>query len=339
MIAVLGGGVAGAAVARALACRGARGVVVFDPRGPGEGSTGAALGGFRTQHGSDLNVRLALASREYFASRADRVKFQAVGYLYLAETAPAAAELEARARLQRDLGLPVTHPEPASKVGFLTTGDLEGANFCELDGVYLPHLVLGALTEEAVAAGAEFRYGSAATTGEVNAAEAVVIAAGVWSSDVGRGLGVELNVTPVERGVFQVGPFDWLRPIPMTLEAGSGYHFRERDGRLLVMGPGDQHDFGHFRQWLAHRAPKAAVERPERHWSGHYEMSPDHHGLVGLTERPGTWACCGFSGHGVMQAPAIGEALAAMILGETPAVDVAALSPRRTARLVDRTQL
>ena len=40
--------------------------------------------------------------------------------------------------------------------------------------------------------------------------------------------------------------------------------------------------------------------------------------MVGETARPGVWASCGFSDHGVMHAPAVAESLAAMILGQTP---------------------
>ncbi|HEX6487486.1 MAG TPA: FAD-binding oxidoreductase [Candidatus Dormibacteraeota bacterium] len=340
MIAILGGGVAGVSTARSLALRGARDVVVFDPRQPGQGSTGAALGGFRTQHGSAINVALSLASREYFAQRADRVGFQPVGYLYVAETPAAAGELAARAQVQRELGLPIEHPSPKALVPFLETGDLLGANYCALDGVYLPPLVLGCYVEEARSAGAELRYGQVAAPVELERADAVVVAAGAWSAEAGRQLGVELAVTPLERAIFQIGPFDWLPPrVPVTLEAGSGYHFRERDGRLLLTGPGDQHAYDHFLAWLERRAPRAAVPDFERHWTGNYEMTADHHPLVGETERPGVWACCGFSGHGVMHSPAVGESLAAMILGETPPVDISALSPLRTEPLVDRTQL
>jgi sarcosine oxidase subunit beta len=125
----------------------------------------------------------------------------------------------------------------------------------------------------------------------------------------------------------------------MTLEAGSGYHFREREGQLWVMGPGDQHSWDHFRAWLELRVPAAALPEPAGHWTGSYEVTFDHHALVGQTERPDVWACCGFSGHGVMQSPAVGASLAAMILGETPPLDISALSPLRTEPLIDRTQL
>lgn len=340
MIAILGGGIAGASLALALAARGRRGVVVFDPGRMGGGSTGRALGGFRTQHRSALGVALALASRPFFERHGDRVGFRSCGYLYLADDEASARELAERAALQRELGLPITHPDPLTLAPFLEVGDVTATNFCALDGVCWPPEVLRAVVEDARSAGVDFRYGQAATEREIESADAVVIAAGTWSPVVGRRLGVELRVESVERAVFQAGPFDFVGPgVPVTLEARSGYHFRARAGRLLVMGPGDQHRWGHFRSWLERRAPAAAAELPEAAWSGLYEVSFDGHALVGATERDRTWAMCGFSGHGVMQSPAVAESLAAMILGRSPAIDLAQLSPLRRVALRDDTQL
>jgi len=59
---------------------------------------------------------------------------------------------------------------------------------------------------------------------------------------------------------------------------------------------------------------------------------------VGKTNRPGVWACCGFSGHGIIQAPAVTESLAAMLLGDTPPIDIAAFNPQRTEPLVEFSQ-
>ena len=330
----------GASVARALALRGRRDVVVFDPRQPGEGSTGRAMGGFRLQHGSALNIELARRSRPYFAERADRVRFRPNGYLYLADTPAMATELARRAEFQESCGVPIDHPDPTRLVPGLKVDDVHASNYCSQDGVYMPALILQCLVEEGRAAGVTFRYGSKATAADLAGAEAVVIAAGVWSGEVGRSLGVRLGVEPLARAVWFAGPFDWLPDsIPMTLDAESGYHFRERDGRLLVMGPGDQDEWEHYREWLTRRLPRAAVAEPESHWKGDYEVTFDHHALVGATERDGVWACTGFSGHGVMQAPIVGECLAAMILGDAPPLDIAALDPLRSEGLVDLTQL
>jgi sarcosine oxidase subunit beta len=340
VIAILGGGVAGAALAWALTGRGRRDVVVFDLLPIGSGSTTKAFGGFRTQQGSPINVMLSLASRPFFAARADQVGFRDVGYLYVACGEQATQELRRRAEFQGSQGLPIEHPDPATMVPFCVVDDVQATNYCRLDGTYLPARILECLVHEATAAGAEFRYGAEARPADLDAADAVAVCAGMWSRKVGEELGVKLGVTPLERGIFTVGPFDWLPPdVPVTLDADTGYHFRERDSYLLVTGPGDPYDWAHHREWLSRFTPRAATDRPAGHWTGFYEMTFDHHPLVGETERPGVWASCGFSGHGVMHSPAVADCLAAMMLGQSPPIDISALSPLRAEGLVDTTQL
>jgi sarcosine oxidase, subunit beta len=339
LVTILGAGVAGASLAFALAKHGRRDVVIFDPAPAPAGSTSKALGGFRTQHGSELNIALALASRSFFVQRAKYVHFQPNGYLYLAETPEVAEELRLRADIQRAFGLPIEHPDPRAIVPWLDTSGIEGANYCSLDGLYVPLDVLGCYVEEARELGVDFRIGAEAGSRDLDA-DVVVVACGVWSPEVGSKLGVTLAVEAVERGVFITGPYDWLGDkVPMTLEAGSGFHFRERDRRLWVIGPGDQHEWGPVRDWLAMRAPRAAVPQPDGYLSGNYEVTFDHHPLVGETSRPGVWSSCGFSGHGVMHSPAVADSLAAMINGDSPRIDIRALSPQRVEPLIDSTQL
>jgi sarcosine oxidase, subunit beta len=339
VVTILGAGIAGSSLAWALARRGRRDVVVFDSAPTPAGSTSKALGGFRTQHGSELNITLALASRDFFVRRAEHVHFQSNGYLYLAESREVAEELRRRAELQRACGLPIEHPDPRDVVPWLNTKGIEGANFCALDGLYIPLDVLGCYVEEARELGVDFRLGMEAGERVADTGIAVV-ACGVWSSEVAAQFGVTLAVEAVERGVFMAGPYDWLGDnVPMTLEAGSGFHFRERDRRLWVMGPGDQHDWGRIRDWLAVRAPRAAVPEPDGFLAGNYEVTFDHHPLVGETTRAGVWSSCGFSGHGVMHSPAVADSLAAMINGDSPPLDISALSPKRTKPLIDSTQL
>lgn len=341
MIAILGGGVAGAFLARALGAAGRRDVAVFDPGPRGGGSTGRAMGGFRTQQGSRLNTDLALASREWFLRRADRIGFRSCGYLYVATSEAGAAVLAERAEVQREWGLPIQHPQVPSKTPYARADDVVATNFCALDGVYLPPRILDCVVEEATELGVHFHYGRAAAAADLREAEAVVICAGARSAEVGRTLGVDLGVRPQSRGVFQVGPFPWVEDRgPMLLEVESGFHFRERDGRLLLMAPYEPGDWESHRERLHWRVPDSAgTEAPEARWAGDYEVTFDHHALAGRTARDGVWALCGFSGHGVMQSPAVAASLAAMLVGATPPVDISALDPRRTVALVDSTQL
>ncbi|HZV49870.1 MAG TPA: FAD-dependent oxidoreductase [Candidatus Dormibacteraeota bacterium] len=191
----------------------------------------------------------------------------------MAEDEEAAREPGRRAELQRAAGLPIEHPDPCALVPGLALRRVLATNFCRLDGVYLPARILDCLIEEARAAGVELRYGVQAGPRELRV-EAMVVCAGTWSREVGARLDVRPEVTPVERGVFQVGAFDWLTPmLPMTLDAGTGYHVREREGRLLVIGPGDPNEWAHHREWLARWLPAAAVERPEGYWTSSIAVS------------------------------------------------------------------
>ena len=74
---------------------------------------------------------------------------------------------------------------------------------------------------------------------------------------------------------------------------------------------------------------------PKRAWAGLYEMSPDHHAIIGpVQELTGFFCANGFSGHGVMHSPATGKMVADLIVhGKTAVVDrVEMLSPARFAK-------
>ena len=67
-------------------------------------------------------------------------------------------------------------------------------------------------------------------------------------------------------------------------------------------------------------------------WAGLYEQTPDHNALIGESgELPGFFYATGFSGHGFLQGPAIGEVMRDLILGREPFVDVRPLSVDRFA--------
>jgi sarcosine oxidase subunit beta len=125
----------------------------------------------------------------------------------------------------------------------------------------------------------------------------------------------------------------------MVLESESGFHFRRRGNRLVLAmvdpeprwGFDEAVDESLFDDRLArlrHRYPPAAAATIAEGWAGLYDMTPDAHPILGEVA-DGVYAACGFSGHGFMQSPAVGRALAEEILGETPSLD---LSPYRLSR-------
>jgi sarcosine oxidase, subunit beta len=172
------------------------------------------------------------------------------------------------------------------------------------------------------------------------AAEVLVLACGAHSAPVAAAHGVELPVRPLVRQLADVGPVDALPTgLPMTIEE-NGFHFRRvgADGLRLAMGePAPRWDgpdevredlIEDWRERLAHRYPRAAGAPLRRAWAGFYDMTPDAHPIIGRVA-DGVYAACGFSGHGFMQSPAVGDAVAAELLGDEPPFD---LTPYRLDR-------
>ncbi|HEV3310353.1 MAG TPA: FAD-binding oxidoreductase [Chloroflexota bacterium] len=338
MIRILGGGIAGASLAYALAVRKAPDVLVVDPNPPGWGSTVRATGGFRTQFVSSLNIELSLASRRFFEQYATQIDFRSNGYAYLAFDEVSTTLLSEWRRAQIELGLPVISANTPELFPGLTFDDVTASNYCALDGVYDPSALLDFFRQEAVGAGARFHYGAQRVLKDHAADDTVVVAAGRWSRDVGHVLGVTLDVRPEERRVWLLGGTSPREDMPLGIDMEGGWVFRERDGALLLVSPPvTQETDAAFDAWVVRHVRDSGQVVTMREWTCFYENTFDHHPLVGRTSRAHVWASCGFSGHGIMHAPAIADSLAAMMLGDTPAIDVIPLSPLRDRGLAEPT--
>jgi sarcosine oxidase subunit beta len=326
-IVVAGAGAAGASVAFHLAELGAQDVVLCDRGRVAEGATAKAMGGVRQQFSTADEVKLAQASIRFFEGLGTPF-FEQVGYLFLATTESGLAALEERAELQRSLGVPVVAAEPPPGV---RADDVVGAAVCWEDGVADPPAVTRELVARAAALGVEVREREDAAEVE---ADVFVIAAGPWSAEVGRRLGVELPIRPLCRQLLETDPIGGLSPaLPMIIEAETGFHFRRRDDRLVLAMSDPEPRWG-FEEMvdetlfddrlarLAHRYPPAAGTRIDRAWAGLYDMTPDAHPILGRVGE-GVYAACGFSGHGFMQSPAVGRAVAEEVLGLSPTFDLA----------------
>ena len=324
----------GASVAFHLASLGARDVVLADRQGIAAGATSKAMGGVRQQFSTAAEVRLAQASIRFFEELGPPL-FEQVGYLFVATTEAGLAGLEERRELQAELGVPVERID-LSVVEGLRTDDVLGAVNCSTDGVADPPAVTRELVRRALKLGIELREGADAETID---AEVLVIACGPWSAELAAKRGVELPIRPLCRQLLETGPLDLPENLPMVLEAETGFHFRRRTDKLVLAMTDPEARWGFEErvdeslipdrlERLRHRYEPAAEATIERSWAGLYDMTPDAHPILGEIAE-GVYAACGFSGHGFMQAPAVGRALAEEILGEAPSLD---LSPYRLSR-------
>jgi sarcosine oxidase subunit beta len=238
--------------------------------------------------------------------------------------------------VQAALGVPVEAVDPGVVEG-LRVDDVLGATICREDGIADPAGVTRELVRRAAAGGVEVRESTDAL--ELDA-DVLVVAAGARSPGLARARGVELPIRPLVRQLVDVGPVEGVpQALPMTIEE-NGFHFRRvgTDALRLAMGePAARWDgpeavredlVEDWRERLAHRYPRGAGAPVRRAWAGLYDMTPDAHPILGQVAE-GVYAACGFSGHGFMQAPAVGDAVAAELLGEAPPFD---LSPYRLSR-------
>jgi sarcosine oxidase subunit beta len=344
-IVVAGAGAIGASVAYHLALLGADDVVLADRAEVAGGATAKAMGGVRQQFSTAAEVRLTQESIEFFRELGPPY-FEQVGYLFLATSVGGLARLEERRAIQAGLGVPVesvTAPEAAELAPGVRVDDVRGGSFCAEDGVADPRAVTHELVRRAVELGVGVHE---RTRAEELRADVYVVASGAHSAEVGRALGVDLPVRPLCRQLLETAPLDGLPDrLPMTIEEETGFHFRRRDGRL-VLAMGDPAPRWGFEEHvdeslvpdrldrLAHRFPPAAGTTIERAWAGLYDMTPDAHPIVGRVAES-VFAACGFSGHGFMQAPAAGRAVAEQIVNGSSSID---LSPYRLDRFDAREQ-
>ena len=326
---VAGGGVVGASIAYHLAERGADEVLLAETGTVASGATGKALGGVRQQFSSAPEVRLAKESVAFFRSLGAEL-FAEVGYLFIATTEDGLRQLEERREVQLGLGVPVETADPARVVG-LAVDDVVGAVFCAEDGTADPVGVTRELVRRAVNLGVEVHEHTDALDLE---GDVLVLATGAASAAIGAKLGVELPVAPLVRQLVETEPVPGLpTDLPLVVEAESGFHFRRRGAGLVLAMPEPELRWG-FKEdveqslvddWLeraARRYPPAAGVPVARAWAGLYDMTPDAHPIIGPVN-DGLYVACGFSGHGFMQAPAVGRIVADELLDRDPGFDLA----------------
>jgi len=368
-VVVVGGGATGTSIAFHLAEAGVD-VCLLERDSLSSGSTSRAAGGIRTQFSDPLNIAIGLRSVEAFSHFAVRpggeIDFLQVGYLFLLDRPEDVAVFEQSVAVQNELGVPSRVVDPSEAARLSPLAGLDGvlaATYCPLDGHASPEAVAQGYAAGARLHGATVATGCAATAVEIDdgtihavvtdrgAIETgtVVCAAGVWSRRLASTAGIDLPVEPVFREVVTTAPVPGLpERIPLTVDFTTGFYFH-REGPGLLIGMADRNQQPGFDaptdpDWLEHvtevaerRAP-AFLEMGIAHgWKGYYEVSPDHNGLVGeVPEVDRFLYATGFSGHGFMQAPAIGEIVRDLVLRREPFVDVSPLSAERFARQAPR---
>jgi sarcosine oxidase subunit beta len=377
-VVIIGGGIVGSSIAYHLTEAGCRDVLVVE-REPaqGKGSTGKSMGGVRAQFSTAVSIRMSLYSIPFYASFEERLgnpcDYRPQGYLFCATNQKQMDYLRTNYAEQIKLGLKnvrlVDTNEIRGMFPQLRANDIVGASFCSTDGFVDPYSAMNGFMAWATDHGATLwkntamtgitRDGegiaSVETTRGIVATRKVVNCAGAWAAEVAKLAGVDLPVEPLRRMLVPSEPFDeFPHTAPMIVDMSNGFHFRpEARGFLLAWNdpqetPGFKTDFdsAFIEKILTRAADRVPCfanlpVNPKRAWAGLYEMTPDHHPILGEAPGvPGFFLANGFSGHGVMHAPATGKILSDLILtGKTDLIDGSLLSLSRFAegRLIHET--
>ncbi len=362
---MVGAGALGLAVAWRLAELNAGTVLVLEKEAAiGRGSTARANGGIRAQFGTAINIRFSLFSQDVYQrlqSTVPPIGLKHVGYLFMAGTVDAEAALRRNFELQQALGIGtrwLSPEEVLQRAPYVRPDGLRAGTFRDQDGILDPAATLARLAIEARRAGARIRFDAEVQAmrrrgstielrtpqGDV-AADVVVNCAGPYATQVAALLDVELPVTPVRRNLACTEPISGIpEVIPMCVDLDTGLLIRREGAGVLVAysNPNDPPSWDtsfdesfldDIARLAGNRFPFLETARinPRKCWAGLYPETPDHQPIIGATGEDGNFAqCVGFGGHGLMHAPAAGQAVAELVTaGISSTFDLKPFRPER----------
>jgi len=361
-VVIIGGGIQGLSLAYHLTRLGVTGVRLIEAHTLGSGSSGrsATIIGHGFPAEEDLALtRLSFAAVGRFVDELGADPgYEPIGCLLLAGPQEAPG-LRRRHAVLCGLGVDSTlltgddilHLTPA-----LNLDGIDVALYIPRDGNLDPHSMMQAyahharqrgaeLMEEVRATGLQVRGGRVVgveTTAGPISTPCVVNAAGFRAREVASWAGMRLPITNLKRHIFVTGPVaTYARPIPFTYEVGVAWYMR-REGPGLILGMGavesDEEDpqvdwsfLDEVIEQSLRRAPALADAGIKNAWAGLRPVTPDDHPILGeALHLQGFYNDCGWGGHGVMHAPAAGQAMAGLIArGQAEMLD---LAPYRAER-------
>lgn len=316
-------------------------------------STALSAASIRTQFGTPVNIHMSLFGVEFFRNirktfgHSADIGYVENGYLILGGHESVEARRKG-AEMQRSEGadvLTLTPDDIAARFPFLALDDVGIGTFGATGEGWFDAWSLLSLMRSA-ARDLDVHYLSAEVSGFETSGDLVtavrlkdgsridcdtcVLAAGAASGQLMGGLGIDLPVSPRKRSVFNFRAPLSAPDFPMLFDSSGIWVRPEGDGFIGGIQPPDDCDpdaTGDFEPhhelmeevfWplLATRIPAMEQLRLERSWAGHYEVNTlDHNGIVGPYDQLSNLIfCTGFSGHGVMHAPAAGRAVAELIV-------------------------
>ena len=358
-VAVVGGGIIGAACARSAALRGLR-VAVFEP-GPDPGAASPASAGMLAAQIEPMDealLALCVRARDLHADLAVTledttgigVRFWREGIASVALDDAGADRLRDHAGHQRQAGLRVDWLEPDEVLERWpgVNPDCRGALFAPEDGAVDPGALTRALLADARRLGAsllpqrvdrvgveDHRALGVTIAGTLVPCGHVVLAAGAWTPLL-PGLGRPVPVEPV-RGQMAATP--WPQEMPPAILYHDNCYLLARGGEAMLGSTMERAGFevrvtneglAQIFRSAIDLLPAIAQRPVQRMWAGLRPVTPDGAPLVGPDPAvAGLWYATGHGRNGVLLAALTGEIIGDLLSAGTTAVDIASWSVDR----------
>jgi glycine cleavage system aminomethyltransferase T/glycine/D-amino acid oxidase-like deaminating enzyme len=372
---IVGGGVGGMSIAHHLAQLGWDDVVLVERDQLTSGSTFHSAGLVGQLRGSVSLTRMMMYSVELYRTIPGWVE---CGGIRLGSSEERMEELRRQAGWAKTFGLPlelISASEAQERFPLMSTEGVLGAALLPTDGYIDPSQLTFELAERARQGGARIFTSTRVVgidtaggrvrrvrteRGDVDC-DVAVIAAGMFSAEVGRLAGVRIPVQPMSHQYLVTQPFrerDPSKPLPTLRDPDLLIYFRE-DGGGLVMGgyernsapaflpdgegrfdsiPADfngrllEDDWDRFEEIVVNsrrRVPRMEDVQVTRMINGPEGFTPDNEFCLGETSVGGLFVAAGFCAHGLAGAGGIGKVMAEWIAGGEPSLDLRHMDVRR----------
>lgn len=360
-VVIIGGGCMGTSTAFQLARRGDQKIILVERDSVGSGPTAKTIGIVRLHYSHVPLIRLAARSLEMFmrfdALTGGAADFTRVGVLILAADAQVPA-LRGNVELQQRLGINARMLVPDEILAVeprMSMDGVAGAVYEPDSGFADGYSTTAAFAAAARGLGVEIwehapaeavvlaggRVTGVRTARGTIDAPRVLVATGPWTPVLLGAIGVDIPIRSSRQQVVQLAPPRDFGPLRVICEdLTQGFYARPESGGTALTGvledepeefvspdafnPGVGLDFVERvgRLWRR-RYPKAADAEFRGGYVSLYDMTPDWQPILGaIDEIPGLYVAAGFSGHGFKLSPALGEVLAAVLVGEAPSIDI-----------------
>lgn len=367
-IVIAGGGIMGSCIAYHLALAGATSAVtVLEPDPTYEfAASPRAVGGIRLQHAVRENVEMSLYGDQVYSAFAEHVRggkvefdpqFRRRGYLYQVHGAAGIAALEANVHMQRELGVEVHILDVAELRRRYPSFRFPNVDYAALspDGQVDPYAALMGFRKAAEGLGITYlkdrlvglelssglvKQARLASGGSVSI-DTLVNVANCWAPEICAMVGMSVPIEPVRRQQFYFLAQQSIEPIP-AMRHMDGLAVRIHQDGYIVGATAPQagfkweldHEVFESTLWPQLAEQSAAFEaiKLKSAWGGHYDMNRlDGNPIIDRFDKvPNFILAAGFSGHGLMHAPAVGRAVKEMILdGGFRTIDLSRLGWRR----------